>query len=69
MPELPVNLKTTLIRRFYPRITPRITRIKRVFPAGFLVIPALITQDSGDNSQNYRRNHADIFYYLFYQIY
>ncbi len=43
-----MNLKTTLIRRFYPIITPRITRIIRVFPAGFLVIPALLTPDSGD---------------------
>jgi hypothetical protein len=65
----PVNLKTTIIRRFYARITPRITRIIRVFPAGFLVIPALKTPDSGDNSQNSRRNHAVIFFYLFSQIY
>jgi hypothetical protein len=62
---MPVNLKTTIIRRFYARITPRITRIIRVFPAGFLVIPALKTPDSGDNSQNYRRNHAVIFFICF----
>jgi hypothetical protein len=49
---LPVKLKTTLIRRFYPIITPRITRIFRVFTAGFLVITALLTQDSDDDSQD-----------------